>query len=399
MAPRAGTTAGVLAAGLVLLWLACVSIAAATPQFAELQRLAATHLGADQGVFVESENGTVLVAQQEARAVHPASVTKVATSLALLERLGPDHRFETRLLASGPVRGGSLEGDLVVEASGDPFLVFENALLILCKLEERGVLEVRGDLKVHGRLMFNWKPDPDGRRLKRALEGLDGGAARSSVAKRCSPPKGLRFLAQTSEAADERVLLAHRSPPLLTIIKALNGYSNNIFHPLSEEIGGPRAVEAGMQAHLPLDMRGEVILTNAAGAGDSNRLSPRAAVRILWRLRQELMKHGADLPSALPVNGIDAGTLRNRLDEASYRGGVVGKTGTFGSVGATALAGVLRTRKHGYVAFAVLNSWIPVPEARRRQDAFLRALMDATAAEAWEYVATEKPIFAEAEVE
>jgi hypothetical protein len=74
----------------------------------------------------------------------------------------------------------------------------------------------------------------------------------------------------------------------------------------------------------------------------------------------------------------------------------VGKTGTFGSVGASALVGVLRTAKYGHVAFAMLNSWLPVAEARRRQDVFLRALIDATDAKPWDYVSNEKPIFTEA---
>ena len=36
----------------------------------------------------------------------------------------------------------------------------------------------------------------------------------------------------------------HRSPPLLAILKALDGYSNNVFHLASDVIGGPAAVEA-----------------------------------------------------------------------------------------------------------------------------------------------------------
>src|SRR5262249_17394448 len=62
-----------------------------------LQALAVVNVGADQGVFVEAEDGRVLASVVADRAVHPASVTKVATTLALLERLGPDHRFETRV--------------------------------------------------------------------------------------------------------------------------------------------------------------------------------------------------------------------------------------------------------------------------------------------------------------
>lgn len=370
----------------------------ATAQVRDLELLAATSLGANQGVFVQAEDGTVLVAQQESRPVHPASVTKVATSLALLEQLGHDYRFETQFLADGPVTSGSLKGNLVVRATGDPSFIFENAFLMLRELRARGLREVRGDVRVEGPLLFNWKADSTGQRLKRALQGLDGGEAWAAIG---GPPSqlkkiALQFVAGELQQTSRKVLLENHSPPLITIVKALNGYSNNVFHLLSERIGGPQAVEALMRKHLSPALHSEITITNAAGAGESNRLSPRAAVAILWELRKHLRAHGKDLPSVLPVNGLDAGTLKNRLSEDPYRGRIAGKTGTFGSVGASALVGVLRTAKYGDVAFAVLNSWVPVPEARRRQDVFLRALIDATDAKPWDYVPNENPISAEA---
>ena len=196
----------------------------------------------------------------------------------------------------------------------------------------------------------------------------------------------LRFLATRTRQTSSHLLAVNRSPPLLTIVKALNGYSNNVFHLLSDRVGGPQAVEAVARKHLPSTISSEVIITNAAGAGEANRLSPRAAVAILWELRKKMRSLGKDLPTVLPVNGLDPGTLKRRLSDDRYRGCIVGKTGTSGSVGASALVGVLRTDRYGHVAFAILNSWLPVPEARRRQDAFLRNLIDATDAKPWDYV-------------
>src|SRR5262249_39200416 len=131
--------------------------------------------------------------------------------------------------------------------------------------------------------------------------------------------------------------------------------------------------------------------------GKTNRMSPRAAVALLHALEQELARHGETLADVLPVSGIDPGTLRERLPE--HPRFVVGKTGTFGSVGASALAGVLHTRNHGTVTFAVLNHGVPVPEARRRQDAFVRALIAATDAEPWPYEAPTRPAYLQAIVE
>lgn len=53
----------------------------------------------------------------------PASTTKLLTEGTALEMLGPNYRFHTRVYRTGPVdANGTLEGDLVLVASGDPNL-------------------------------------------------------------------------------------------------------------------------------------------------------------------------------------------------------------------------------------------------------------------------------------
>lgn len=50
----------------------------------------------------------------------PASTMKVLTTVAAAERLGWRYRFETRLVAMGPVKDGVVDGDLLVVGTGDP---------------------------------------------------------------------------------------------------------------------------------------------------------------------------------------------------------------------------------------------------------------------------------------
>ena len=53
----------------------------------------------------------------------PASTTKLLTEGTALELLGADYRFHTRVYRTGPVIGnGTLKGDLILVASGDPNL-------------------------------------------------------------------------------------------------------------------------------------------------------------------------------------------------------------------------------------------------------------------------------------
>jgi D-alanyl-D-alanine carboxypeptidase/D-alanyl-D-alanine-endopeptidase (penicillin-binding protein 4) len=394
---------GAVARALVLLAGLGASTGWAQPADPPLQAAARNLVGEGQGVYAEAADGTVLASQAAERPVHPASVTKVASSLALLEHLGPAHRFETRVSAAGDVRDGRVLGDLVVEAAGDPTLVYENVFLLLARLRDLGVRAVAGGLTVRGPLLFNWKPDPTGDRVQRALAGRDGADAWAAVRSRIPSSPTLRQAGLTFEggtvggASGLQALVVNRSPPLVRILKWLNDYSNNVFHLLSDRIGGPTVVQETVRAHLILDARDEVVIDNAAGAGETNRMSPRVAVAVLQALERELARHRLSLTDALPVSGIDRGTLEARL--LDHRAMVVGKTGTFGDVGASALVGVTHTRRWGTVTFAVLNSWVPVREARRRQDAFVRALLDAGSGLPWPYRRSLAPPFVDARLE
>ena len=372
------------------------------PNAATLAAAARERVGADQGVYVETSDGTVLVSQAADRAVHPASVSKVPTTLALLKTLGPTHQFDTRFAGSGPVVGGVLEGDLVVDASGDPYLVDENALLVLRALVEGGVREVRGGLVVRGPFLFDWESQGASERLRRVLAGGAPAPAWQAVragAETTTPP-ALRFRGDGRAGGGPEVLLVtHRSQPLIPLVKALNGYSNNIFAPFARAAGGIGQVEAIARASVSSELRDEIVLGDGAGASPRNRLSPRATVALLRALDGELARYDHTLADVLPVAGVDEGTLRHRLDGPGERGVVTGKTGTYGDYGASALAGALRTRSHGTVYFAVLNHGVPVDSARGRQDAFVRALLAEVDAEPWPYVRDEAPAFTRAKLE
>jgi D-alanyl-D-alanine carboxypeptidase/D-alanyl-D-alanine-endopeptidase (penicillin-binding protein 4) len=111
-----------------------------------------------------------------------------------------------------------------------------------------------------------------------------------------------------------------------------------------------------------------------------------------------LKKSGHGLTDILPVAGIDDGTLHRRLDGPDEAGRVVGKTGTYGDYGASALVGAIPTSDRGTVYFAILNHGVPVPEARRRQDRFVRALLHSLASVPWSYQRDVRPAIARAEI-
>jgi D-alanyl-D-alanine carboxypeptidase/D-alanyl-D-alanine-endopeptidase (penicillin-binding protein 4) len=215
-------------------------------------------------------------------------------------------------------------------------------------------------------------------------------------------PQGVQFILTGGniggEHVKERLLLTHRSQPLLALAKSLNDYSNNIFKPLADQAGGAAAVETLARSAVPRAMRDEITLGDGAGTDPRNRLSPRAAVNLLRALDKELRSTGHELFDILPVSGIDDGTLRRRLDGPEEIGRVVGKTGTFGDYGASALIGAISTTDQGTVYFAILNHNVPVPEARRHQDRFVRALLAHLHSQPWPYQRDTRPAIARAEV-
>ncbi len=377
-------------------------------ELADLAPLARAILGPDQGVYVEAADGTVLLAQAANVPVHPASVSKIPTTLALLRKLGPEYRFVTTFAASGPVRDGTIGGDLVIDGGGDPYFVDENALLVAQRLNESGVHRVAGLLRPRGELLFDWQADGAVEQLQQALSGKVSAGAWStlqSLSPALQEPPALRFdgtagadSQQLAYAGSAEPLLVHRSQPLLALIKSLNDYSNNVFKPLADAAGGAGAVESLARESVPEAMRSEITLGDGAGTDARNRLSPRAAVNLLRALERELALSGHSLVDALPVAGIDAGTLHDRFNGPGEAGRIVGKTGTFGDYGACALIGAIPTSDHSTVYFAILNHGVPVREARTRQDRFLRSLLSRLHSLPWTYQPDLRPAVARAQV-
>ena len=392
--------------GLALLVVHLLTAPAPAAEF-PLQALARARVGDGHGVFVQAENGAVLAALNSTRPYHPASVTKVATTLAFLSRMRPDRRFRTKMLAAGPITDGTLHGDLVVQAEGDPYFLFENAFLVLLRLRAKGVRRVNGAIRVEGSFFFDWTPDPGGRRLKRAWTGRLGTERWPVVTGALFPGKSmplkdftLRFgRGVAREPHPRRVLVVHASPPLVRHLKDFNSHSNDNFHEFSYRIGGPEMVQRILRASVSGVPRSSIVIDNAAGDGRTNQLSPRAVVAMFKALERTLKTRGLSFSDVLPVAGVDAGTLEDRLAEPRYRGAVVGKSGTVRVLRISTLAGVAYTRKFGRTFFAVMTRGVPLWTARERQNAFLGGLLDLGGARPLRTRGASPPAFMEARLE
>src|SRR5580704_5116974 len=73
--------------------------------------------------FYSLDSGKVIYALNADKLFVPASTTKTLTEGALLAKLGAEYRFHTRVYRTGPIdKHGTLKGDLILVASGDPNL-------------------------------------------------------------------------------------------------------------------------------------------------------------------------------------------------------------------------------------------------------------------------------------
>lgn len=100
--------------------------------------------GAVGFLLMEAATGRVLEARGADIAVPPASVAKVVTALYALDRLGPSHRFRTRILATGPVEAGVVQGDLVLAGAGDPTLQTDQMGDLAASLARAGIKGASG---------------------------------------------------------------------------------------------------------------------------------------------------------------------------------------------------------------------------------------------------------------
>src|SRR5262245_46415457 len=233
-----------------------------------------------QGFIVTTMKGEVLAEHNADRLFNPASVTKIATSLTAISRLGPDFKFRTSLYTDGTLdpATGVLHGSLYVVGSGDPAFFPENAMMIADKLNRSGVREVDGNLVVLGQFFFSFSASREASaKAFRAVLSPETWSAQTKSsyprflairaaedrmgdpANRVPPLSGPPSLKITGQTITDPVvntaklspLAVHTSLPLLRVLKALNDFSNNwMATVIGNLVGGPDAVERFLKTEV-----------------------------------------------------------------------------------------------------------------------------------------------------
>jgi D-alanyl-D-alanine carboxypeptidase/D-alanyl-D-alanine-endopeptidase (penicillin-binding protein 4) len=331
-----------------------------------------------QGMWIQS--GSTLLANHQGTVPLPAaSITKVATSLAALETLGPDHQFVTMIGATGPIQNGILQGDLVIQGGGDPFFVWEEAIAIGNLLNQMGIKQVKGNLIITDKFYMNFESNPatSGNLLKQGLNAqiwppaaqtqyqtLPAGTAKPQVAIAGSvqvlptPPNNVK------------PLIRHYSFPVAELIKKMNQYSNNkMAEMIATAVGGPKVVafKAAQSAGVP---QSEISLVNGSGLSPLNKISPRAACAMFLAIERYLQPHNMTIGDLFAIVGQDEGILEQRKLPPL----LVVKSGSLNAV--SALAGALPTQQKGTIWFATMNGGGDLEGFRLQQESLLQSLVN-----------------------
>ncbi len=114
------------------------------------QTILAHHLPASSVSFVivDPEDGRLVCGQNVDLPRSPASTIKVVTTFASLDMLGPAYLWHTRAAVRGDLENGTLDGDLVLQGGGDPYMTLERWWSFARGLRDKGLKTIRGDIVI-----------------------------------------------------------------------------------------------------------------------------------------------------------------------------------------------------------------------------------------------------------
>jgi D-alanyl-D-alanine carboxypeptidase/D-alanyl-D-alanine-endopeptidase (penicillin-binding protein 4) len=93
-------------------------------------------------LVVDVADGRVIAELNAGEPFMPASVSKIPTTLAALEILGDDHRFDTTILVEGNIEAGALKGALTLRGGGDPVLTGNDLQALARDITKAGIKQV-----------------------------------------------------------------------------------------------------------------------------------------------------------------------------------------------------------------------------------------------------------------
>ncbi|HEY5263564.1 MAG TPA: D-alanyl-D-alanine carboxypeptidase, partial [Steroidobacteraceae bacterium] len=124
---------------------AAAGVVAAVRQVIAAQRLPPS---AVSFVIVDPDTGAEVAGQNPDTPRSPASTIKLVTTFAALDMLGPAYTWHTRAAIHGTLDEGVLDGDLILQGGGDPYMTLERWWSFAHGLRDTGLKAIHGDIVI-----------------------------------------------------------------------------------------------------------------------------------------------------------------------------------------------------------------------------------------------------------
>ena len=355
-------------------------------------RLDTSHIAV--AVWDLSSNTSVLEWHNEELMV-PASSLKMLTAISALKRLGPNHSYVEKVLVTGKQVGGTLHGDVILQADDNPLVEsldeYVNALRRagISKIDGRLILNLmRTDtLRAHHTASY-W--DIPYNRTPILLKGAPRIVQEMRVALRgagIEAPKaeieqGLRVYPANRVLLSKRTKMTDVIAPMLIFssnIKADALYYHINHHQDRYTLStGERenTLDVFLRENLGYDTS-NFTLNDGSGLSPENMVSADfllALLRFAWSepdIKHILLNEAL----ATPGHPTRRGSLSYRMNGPLFYNRIFCKTGTLTSIGASSLCGYAHGRNNHWYAFVVINRNSPVGESRLYQDQLCKVLV------------------------
>ncbi|HEX3823431.1 MAG TPA: D-alanyl-D-alanine carboxypeptidase [Mycobacteriales bacterium] len=314
-------------------------------------------------------------------ATAPASNEKLFTTITLLKLVGSQFRYTTTISGTAPIKNGTLHGDLVLTAAGDPTLTGTDLRSFAKRLHAKGLRHVTGRLVVddtrysHTTRVSGWKhkfvPEESGTVDAFAV---DGDEWRSGNAFEADPtPDNAQLWRHALNKSHITVgktliekappglhhLVTHRSAALSSIVadtltNSVNFYAEMMLREAGAQLTGHGGAASGVAAEH--EVAGELGLPlgtvhDGSGLSYTDRETP--ATIVAWLKKLKTLSSYDTVYFGLPLS-CDTGTLEGRLCGPNVRGRIRAKTGTLDHN--SALSGYFQARSGDFVTFSILAS-------------------------------------------
>jgi serine-type D-Ala-D-Ala carboxypeptidase/endopeptidase (penicillin-binding protein 4) len=386
------------------------SVAQLQAQLARQSALA----GPQSGAYVyDLDAGQVLFSARAAVKRPPASVEKLYTATAALERMGPGARLSTAVLGAGSLApGGVWHGNLYLRGGGDPTFgsfafirrryhgVGASVSALVTQLTRTdGIRAVSGSVVGDESQLDALRGEPSsGFAFDPELEGRLSALAfnRGEVGSHSGPHAPAFYAARELWAALRRAgvkiagpvrtgtapagaasLAAVRSPTLAALLGLMlppsdNYFAETLLKDLGARFGAAGATAAGaavVQATIAADFGLHPQVVDGSGLSREDKTSPLEVASLLQALARTQL--GAVLRSRLAVAG-RSGTLAHRMRGSAAAGRCQAKTGTL--EGASNLAGYCDSASGHTLVFAFFDDGVEIELAHAVQDQMAIAL-------------------------